>query len=279
MKFSVSNLFRSLLVVFILCKTGPLSHGQHGHLNAGAVGTNLMDKLYFVNGAIFTPESGYVKPMNFMTSGTYSNYYAGNISITALPATLANGGPAFNAPALGSFIVAEITSVEGPDGGAFGFWEAGAKVPTYSVPVGTTNGTGRIELSDISAGAGLPDADPHGHIHGRQFTLSKPGLYKVGFTLYDVAEYYPVHSPSDIFYINFASGNRFESIKLTNGMVQLSLAATASSNYWVEVAPALGASNQWLKVSENLGASTNATVFIHSNAAPTGKYFYRIVEN
>jgi hypothetical protein len=266
-----------LLLAFALALSAP-AQAQHGHLNAGALGTNLTDKLYFVNGALFAAESGYVRQMTFMTTGTYSNYYAGNISFTALAATTNNGGPAFHHPALGSFVVAEITSVEGPEGGAFGFWESGARSPSYSIPAGTTNGTSWIELSDIGAGAGLPEADPYGHIHGRQFTLSKPGTYKVGFTLKDIADYYPVHSDSDTFYINFSAGYRLEMPMVTNSMFAFHVNPAGSTNVHVEAAESLSTNTAWLPLAGPLTNSATAVMVIDTNSPPMGSRFYRVVQ-
>lgn len=272
MKLKLLSLF-----VFVLALAVP-AQAQHGHLNAGALGTNLTDKLYFVNGALFAAESGYIRQMTYMTTGAYSNYYAGNISFTALPATTNNGGPAFNHPALGSFVVAEITSVEGPAGGAFGFWESGARTPSYSIPSGTTNGTSWFELSDITMGAGLPEADPYGHIHGRQFTLSQPGTYKVGFTLKDIADYYPVHSDSDIFYITFSAGYRLEMPMVTNSMFAFHVNPAGSTNLHVEAAESLSTNTTWLSLAGPLTNSSSPIMVIDSNAPPMGSRFYRVVQ-
>ncbi len=183
--------------------------GQHGHLNAGALGTAQGDALYFANGSIFAVESGYVKELTFTNSGTYAGFYQGNISLTALPATINNGGPVPNAPAPGSFVETRIESVTGPAGGTFNFWEDGATSPTIGLATGSVTPSMLWPLSDASLGAGQPGADPFGHLHGRRFTADVAGTYTVGFRLFDTsmngADGGPIHAPSETLFINFAA--------------------------------------------------------------------------
>ena len=93
-------------------------HAQHGHLNAGAVGTNQGDQLRWANSADFIASSSYLKTLDYTNSGKYAGYYQGGITLTALPATAAHAGPDPAAPALGSFIQFRMSCLEGPDGGA-----------------------------------------------------------------------------------------------------------------------------------------------------------------
>ncbi|MEI9864818.1 MAG: hypothetical protein WDN00_09745 [Limisphaerales bacterium] len=66
---------------------------DHGHLNIGAVGTDQNDPLTFDNGSDFVTDSDYVFTLVYTNGGTYSNYYQGNITMTALAATTAHSGP------------------------------------------------------------------------------------------------------------------------------------------------------------------------------------------
>jgi hypothetical protein len=183
---------------------------QHGHLNVGAVGTAQGDALTFANGAIFAESSGYVKAMPLATTGARVGYYSGSITLTALPATVANGGPAASAPALGSFIQYGIVSVTGPVGGQFAFWDAGATTPTLSYTVGYSSvAPTLIPLSDVSIGAGSAGADPFGHLHGRNFTVTIPGEYSVGFQAFDTSVNGtgggPIHSASPVLTVKFSA--------------------------------------------------------------------------
>lgn len=180
---------------------------QHGHLNAGALGQNQGDKLYFANGSIFAADSGFAKELAPQSSGNYAGFYQGAITLTALATTVANGGPAVGAAAPGSLIMARVTSVQGPDGGYFSFWDHEATVPSFSYASGTTGANGVFALSDSSIGAGTAGGDPFGHIHGRAFTVSAPGEYTVGFSLFDASNNGlnggPIHADSDTLFIKF----------------------------------------------------------------------------
>src|SRR4051812_19056583 len=97
---------------------------DHGHLNIGAAGRNQGDKLTWDNGGDFAESSGYVKTLflNTNTTAKYLGFYDGNITLTALHNTNAFGEIIAGGPATGSLIDAQIVSVVGPAGGAFGFW-------------------------------------------------------------------------------------------------------------------------------------------------------------
>lgn len=200
----------TLLLASALGWAGTAAHAQHGHLNAGALGTAQGDALYFANGALFAEASGYVKSLAPTTTGNRAGYYSGSITLTALPATVANGGPAAGAPALGSFVQYAIVSVTGPAGGEFAFWEAGATAPSLRYASGYATATPTlIALSDVGLGAGAAGADPFGHLHGRAFTATVPGEYVVGFQLFDTsvngAGGAAIHSPSQVLSVKFAA--------------------------------------------------------------------------
>ncbi len=189
---------------------------QHGHLNSGALGQNQGDALQFVNGADFAADSGYTKVLNGTTTGTYAGYYEGAITLTAVHAlsgTDSQGIPYVADPrasALGSFLQTGIVSVTGPDGGSFQFWEGGATAPTFSYASGYAAATPDLfALSDASAGAGTPGGDPYGHLHGRRFTTTTPGEYRVGFQLFDTSANGvgggPIHTSSEVLTISFTA--------------------------------------------------------------------------
>src|SRR6185295_15637717 len=109
---------------------------DHGHLRIAADSTNQGAQLYFYNGADFASTSRYVKTLQFTNAGKYAGHFQQNITLTVQAATSAYGGPEPDAPAFGSYIRARILSVEGPEGGAFAFWETGATSPTISLAIG-----------------------------------------------------------------------------------------------------------------------------------------------
>jgi len=198
---------RNLWLAAMVLGCVSLSAQDRGHLNIGAAGQNIGDQVIFPNGADFIPSTGWSKDLTFTNGGTYAGFWQGNITLTALATTVANGGPAANAAAPGSFLRAEIVSVTGPVGSSFGFWEKGSKTPTYSIPSGTLDGHFTYDLSDKVLGAGTVGADPFGHLHGRRFTVDMEGEYTVGFRAFDTSvnglSGQAIHTPSEILLIGF----------------------------------------------------------------------------
>ena len=74
-----TTLMAGLTAIGLLLSTEGV-RAQHGHLNAGAKGTNQGDQLYWANGDIFAYNSGYVKEMTYTDTGTYAGNYEGGIT-------------------------------------------------------------------------------------------------------------------------------------------------------------------------------------------------------
>lgn len=195
-----------LALAALLLATGS-TLAQHGHLNAGAIGQNQNDQLVWDNGAAFAAGSGYVQNMAFADSGRYAGLFNSGPTFTALSVTNAGGSAA------GSFLTAEIVSVAGPVGGQFAFWEGedqgGGSTPVFSILTGGTGLSYRFALSDAMLGAGIAGQDPFGHLHGRRFTTTTEGLYTIGFRVFDTSVNGtgggPIHQPSDVLFMNFAT--------------------------------------------------------------------------
>jgi hypothetical protein len=246
---------------------------SHGHLNIGAVGTNQGDQLTFDNGSIFQTNTGYLLTLNYTNGGTYAGYYQGNITLTALAATPVNGGPVPNAPAPGSQIHAQVVSLDGPPGGAFGFWDAGATNPTIVLACGTT-GTNTCQVSENE---GSPGSDPYGHIHGRRFTATKPGLYTVGFRATDRstngANGGPIHGPSDILEFYFQAGINIASLSRTGSVASVTFGAAGNQTSSLEYSTNLAAS-AWTPIGSASGNDSLQTLR-DANATDPPR-FYRI---
>ena len=183
-----------------------VAFAQHGHLNAGATGHTQNSQLLWANGALFTAESGYVQTMTLATSGRYTGLYNSGPTVTALSSVEGGSAP-------GSFLTAEIVSLTGPAGGMFSFWEGidqgGGSSPTFSIASGTLSGSYLFALSDVSLSAGFPEQDSFGHLHGRRFTVNQEGQYTLGIRVLDTSVNGsgggPIHTPSDVLYLNFAT--------------------------------------------------------------------------
>lgn len=81
-------------------------------------------------------------------------------------------------PASGADPRVELVSVHGPTNGAFGFWEVAATTPTWTRTTGWTNALGDPATFPVIVGG-------EGHLHGRLFTMDRPGTYTVVFRVSD----------------------------------------------------------------------------------------------
>lgn len=229
---------------------------QHAHINAGARTPAAGSELYFVNGASFVTNSGYVLNLTLATNGPYANLYHGSVTFTALPATLFTGGPAFGHAALGSYLELKTVSVAGPSEGLFGFWtedeDFGTATKVFQVPVGTTNGT---QMFNLSEGDRSPGSDPYGHIHGRRFTVNKPGLYTMGFQIVDTSANGPnggpMHLPSEIFHMYFQAGISISGIARTESETHITFSTGRDGTYQLESTTDLSGTNTvWTPIGE-----------------------------
>lgn len=174
------------------------------HINAGATAQTVGAPLFFAQGDAFEAGSGWTVPLRFSADGTYAGWFHNEIVFGALPATAGFGGPYPNSALPGTKIYLEVTTVEGPPGGEFTFWQTRSNTPSFRVPSRTSNGTNNWKLTD---GSGRPGTDPYGHRHGRRFAVNLPGTYTVGFTLRDLGTNGPgggpIHAPSQLYRMRF----------------------------------------------------------------------------
>jgi hypothetical protein len=252
----------------------PILAQDHSHLNVGAVDTTQGAALFFENGPDFATNSSYVNTLTFTNAGRYAGYHVGNITLTVLPATEDYGGPVPNAPAPGSRIFAQLMSVDGPVGGAFAFWETGATTPTITVSSGTTG----TNLFLLSQNDGSPGTDPYGHIHGRRFTATKPGIYLVTVRALDLSTNGlnggPIHEPSEPLRIYFQAGANIKSILTSHDGARLICGAKSGWMWQLEAKDDVG-SPTWNPMGEPFPGSDHF-VEITDPQPPTGQRFYRL---
>ena len=273
MKYSI----RLALALGLALSSQTSAHAQHAHLNAGAVGTNQNDQLIWANGADFVASSEYVKTLDATNSGKYAGYFQGGITPTTLPATAVHAGPDPAAPALGSSLQFSLSCLEAPANGSFGFWELGATNPSLSLIAGQVS----TNLWRLSENDGSPGSDPYGHIHGRRFTATKPGIYKVGFQAFDTSTNgtggRPIHTPSTVLPVWFQAGVNIESIEpdYEEGHVHVKFGAPAGYSWQVEASTNLGSATLWLPAANPV---TGADVFVEliHDVPPGVQRFYRV---
>lgn len=222
---------------------------DHGHLNIGSAGLAQNDPLIFANRDIFETATNYVKTLSLATNGAYAGYYQGNITLTGLAATEAHAGPEDFAAAPGTQLHAQLVAVAGPAGGVFSFWETGATSPTISLASGTT-GTNTFRISEND---GAPGSDPYGHIHGRRFTATQPGIYTVSFRAFDFSTNGvgggPIHQPSSVVQIYFQAGVNLKSIEPDVDHTHVTFAAPIGKIWVVEASDTVATNAIWTAIS------------------------------
>jgi hypothetical protein len=239
----------------------------HKHLDGGVESQTPGSKLLFLNLGNFTTNTGFLyrlTPTNHVAlgpiyrSGTSSRNdpdLENNPVFTSLPVEPDNGGPHENAPLPGALIVLRVVNVDGPKGGSLSMWDSDgdfiAEEITFTVPVGTTNSAHQFFLSE---GDGSPGSDPYGHIHGRRFSVDRPGLYTVSFQMVDLSTNGPgggpLHAPSDLVPMYFqADTTLLPPVVGPEGAV-LTFGTETLRTYVVESAPILGPSADWTAFGE-----------------------------
>jgi hypothetical protein len=252
------------------------AHAQiHQHLNVGATSKAQNSQLIWANGADFAASSDYVNTMSLSNSGRFGGFYNGNITLTGLPATSDKGGPDDQSAALGSVLQFKIACLAGPTGGSFGFWDAGSTAPSISVPVGysTTN------LWRLSENDGTPSSDPYGHIHGRRFSATKPGIYMIGFTAVDTSTNGTgggaIHTPSVQLLISFEAGAHIQSIQPVINGTRIRFAAPIKFSWQVFSCSRIAPNPDWVEV----GAPVTGDDYFHEivdSASHPSAQFYRL---
>jgi hypothetical protein len=269
----------SLAMLTLGLSLTPRAWAQHFHFNAGAPSQMQDTPLYFQNAGDFTTSSGFAAPLTLASNGTYSGFYeSGSLTFAAI-------GSLFPDPATpGTQVRLRFVSVAGPTGGSFGVWnvdgfnldEVDATTLAFSLPVGTTNGTNSILLSENN---GEPGADPFGHIHGRHFSASRPGLYTVSVQLYDAstngASGGPIHASSDIYPIFFQAGVTIASLAHEPNQTAVAFATRSGSTYYVEAGTDLATTKAWVALAGPLTGNNHlqTATDTDSNASPR---FYRL---
>jgi len=255
---------------------GAKLQAQHAHLNAGALQPVEGSPLYFANGASFLTNSGYVLPLKLATNGAFAGHYRGTLTFNALASTENFGGPAFGHAAPGAHLQLYVAQVHGPSGGAFLFWESqegelGTEL-TLSVPVGETHGVSGFDLSEND---GSPLADPYGHIHGRSFGATHPGLYVVGFRIRDAssngANGGSLHPDSELFPMYVQAGVTIDSVVVSLETIRLTFAAFRNVRYQVESATDL--SGPWEASGDSLVGSDHLESVVLPNLV---RRFFRL---
>jgi hypothetical protein len=272
--FSVTSLIACILVMLA-------DHAlaqAHGHLYIGAPAQVQGTQLFFDNESEFAAASNYVKTLTFDNTTKYSNYFQGNITLTGRALYSSNSGPETFAASAGTFIRASIAKVEGPLGGEFAFWENLAIAPTIRVPCGGTS----TNLFPITSGVLSPTSDPYGHIHGRRFTATKPGVYKVSFQAWDTstngAGGGSIHTPSELCPVYFQTGLMVHSIACAGAVATVIYGSFTNSTFTIESTTNFLATNTWTAIGPARNGDDYFQVQRETNNSSATKW-YRVRAN
>lgn len=244
--------------------------------------------LWFKNGSAWDINSngGYSQsPACIYLDDNYPEVYPGKFqtatTFVGLAATFSGGGiPDSDAASLGTYIELRFVSLQGPVGGTLTIWDENINPldppAILSVPVGTTNGQSRMNLS--KGDPMDPGSDPYGHIHNRRITVDKPGLYVVGVQLLDTAnngpEGGPIHAPSLTNYFYLQAGVWLSDFSRSNNVATARFGLpNYSTNFVFEVSTNLARTN-WTAIQSIAGQ--NQMTWVTDTNATTPSRFYRI---
>lgn len=251
----------------------PMGRAQHGHLDAGAGSTEQGAPLIWANADDFVSDSGYIKTLNYTDTGRFAGYYEGNITLTALPATPAHAGPHPMAPVLGSYVQFSLSCLSGPEGGSFGFWDVGSTTPSISLAPGESS----TDIWPLTESDGSPGADPYGHIHGRRFTATKAGIYKIGFTAVDTSANGegggPIHAPSEELPVWFQAGVNIASLNRTGTVNTISFGAPANQIITLEYLTNLSGTEEWKPIEAPVLGDDHLHSLEDPEATGTERYY------
>lgn len=240
----------------------------HDHMPAAATSSAPGATLQYYPFAIdYTTNSGFVFSMDAGTTNDayLGYYYTADQVFSALAATGNNGGPDAGHAAPGTYVQVKLLSVVGPPGATFGFWETGGVDTlgegidgtnlTWSVPVPYHNGTNLIYVSESD---GSPGSDPYGHIHGRVYSVTKPGFYIATWQFVDTSTNGPGGGPVDLpsapFSTYYQADLTIAGISQGANGINISFAApsnqpddlsTPPTNYRLASSPTLGDTADW----------------------------------
>jgi hypothetical protein len=278
------------VVIFLILNWASSARAQHAHIYAGVQVQAPGQPLSFHNGNLWDTSSygGYAGSpacifLEINLPDLYPGLYQTATTFSALPATIFHAGPSPNAATLGTYIEMQVVSLAGPSGATLKVWdeniEPGQPTLLFSVPVGTTDGTNRFNLSEGDPAD--PTSDPYGHIHGRRFTLDKPGLYTVGLQLVDTSSNGPgggpIHPPSAVRSFYLQAGLYLSDFTFTNSVATARFGLPGSRSYVFEASTVLPATS-WVTVTNIVGTTHSELRWVTDPEATTPTKFYRIRE-
>ncbi len=284
MKTILSNWKTSptLLALLVAPAVAPTLHA-HDHLEAGVLSPTPGAPLAFLNDADYGGDYGFVFNLDSGDPGSpYEGYYFMNdLVFVAQAATPDYGGPEPGAAGLGTRIAVQLLGIQGPTGAHLGFWETlqdevDSTNRTWTLPIPLVGGTNLIPVTQSSDS---PTADPYGHLHGRIYTVDRPGFYVTTWRFVDLSTNGPgggpIQAPSAPFDLYFQADLTIARIQKTPAGADIVFAAPSNipdsgegpaTHYTLEASPVLGSKAQWTPV----GPVVVGDDHLHTNSVTLG---------
>lgn len=266
---------------------------SHAHIYAGVLGQTPFnpapgEPLWFQNANLWDinsyggyPQSPACIYLETNIPDLYPGLYQTATTFAALPATIFNAGPSPYAAGFGTYIELRFVSLTGPAGGSLTLWNEidDPQNPSvmFTLPVGATGGTNHYNLSEGDPSD--PSADPYGHIHGRRFTVDKPGLYTLGLQLVDTShngpDGGPVQSPSTTNYFYLQAGLFISDFSRSKGVATARFGLPGNTDFVLEASPTVTGTN-WTAIQTITGTSHSELRWVMDTNATAPARFYRI---
>lgn len=292
-KFSAAGIVAAVPLLFACLLTRPAAGAEHAHLYAGVLCQTPFnptpgEPLWFANGSDWETNSygGFTQsPACIYFDDNLPAVYPGQFqtatTFAALAATIFKGGPSPYAASLGTYIELRIVSLHGPAGGVLTLWnerpDPNSPTVILAIPVGTANGTNQLNLSEGDPSD--PESDPYGHIHGRRFTLNKPGLYTLGLQLLDTSGNGPgggpIHTASSTNYFYLQAGLWLSDFSRSNNVVTARFGLPGYTNFVFEASPTVPGTN-WVTIQTVAGTDHSELRWVRDLNAVGPTRFYRI---
>lgn len=241
----------AILVCFLTFAAAPLR--AHSHIDVGASGAQLVLVGPGTETMVYVPRG---EPFSSYATHFPGGYYACELTFSSEDIS-------------GSTPRIQLLSVTGPAEGSFAFWETNATTPTWSRPSGWTS-----TAQDLPSLVTYEDGTGYGHIHGRLFTATAPGIYTIVFRAIDDGGARAASDHKSVTITVHATPAL--SLQVSAGIANLTFTSHANLTYDLQVSTDLVT---WTNVSDNTFITgTGSNISLSDPIADRPRVFYRLVE-
>jgi hypothetical protein len=237
----------------------------------GALAPTNSAPLSFLNADEFVTTAEFIMNLRAASAARFE----ANLSLLAVPATAANGGPSTNHAAMGACLEIALKSLTGPVGASLAFWGTNESQPAFSVPVGEAIGTNCLRISKTTDPM---TSDPYGRVTQR-ISASQPGLYCLEFQLVDRSTNGPgggpIHQPSEEYHVYLQAGLTVATAIRQGQAFTAVFGGETGQEFHLERRSALNAPAPWISVAGPV-MGTNRLLRLTDPAASDNDGLYRL---